>query len=80
MAGAARIAGAWTLGRRLALRPARLSAGGRVIGLGAVAAGELAPAASAATAFGYTNSGGYFTVSTGAGEEMARRIRLTLLT
>src|SRR6202020_794529 len=32
LAGAARIAGAWTLGRRLALRPARLSAGGRVIG------------------------------------------------
>jgi rhamnogalacturonan endolyase len=48
----------------------RAGAGGLVIGLGAVAAGELAPAATAATAataFGYTNSGGYFTVSTGAG-------------
>ena len=68
------------LGRREFLT--RAGAGGIVIGLGAVAAGELAPAASAAvaakaapgspaaaaaTAFGYTNSGGYYTVSTGAG-------------
>jgi hypothetical protein len=45
----------------------RAGAGGLVIGLGAVAAGELAPAALAATAFGYTSSGGYFTVSTGRG-------------
>jgi rhamnogalacturonan endolyase len=68
------------LGRREFLT--RAGAGGIVIGLGAVAAGELAPAASAAvaakaapgspaaaaaTAFGYTSSGGYYTVSTGAG-------------
>jgi rhamnogalacturonan endolyase len=68
------------LGRREFL--ARAGVGGIVIGLGAVAAGELAPAASAAvgavaspaapaaaaaTAFGYTSSGGLYTVSTGAG-------------
>ena len=65
------------LGRREFLT--RAGAGGIVIGLGAGAAGELAPAASAAvanraasnaaaaTAFGYTSSGGYYIVNTGAG-------------
>jgi rhamnogalacturonan endolyase len=44
-------------------------AGGLAACLGVVAAGELrlARPAEAATAFGYTSSGGYFTVSTGAG-------------
>ena len=55
------------LGRREFLT--RTAAGGLVIGLGASAAGAVAAAApaGAATAFGYTNSGGYYTVSTGAG-------------
>jgi rhamnogalacturonan endolyase len=43
--------------------------GGLAALLGGLAAAELtlAPPARAATAFGYTSSGGYFTVSTGAG-------------
>lgn len=46
---------------------ARAGAGGLVVGLGATAAeGILAPAANAAS-FGLTNSGGFYTVSTGAG-------------
>lgn len=46
---------------------ARVGAGGLVAGLGVAAAdGVLAPAARAAS-FGYTNSGGYYTVTTGAG-------------
>jgi rhamnogalacturonan endolyase len=46
---------------------ARTGAGGLVVGLGVAAAdGVLAPAARAAS-FGYTNSGGYYTVTTGAG-------------
>jgi rhamnogalacturonan endolyase len=44
-------------------------AGGLVAALGVIGAGELklAAPARAATAFGYTSSGGYFTVNTGAG-------------
>src|SRR5260370_847057 len=56
------------LGRRQFLT--RTGLGGLVIGLGAVAAGQLASPASpaaAATAFGVTSSGGFYTVSTGAG-------------
>jgi rhamnogalacturonan endolyase len=62
------------LGRREFL--SRAGVGGLVIGLGGVAAGELAPAASAsalapaaaaATPFGFTSSGGFYIVSTGAG-------------
>lgn len=47
----------------------RAGAGAIVLGLGASGAEQLlaAPSAQAATAFGYTSSGGYFTVSTGAG-------------
>jgi rhamnogalacturonan endolyase len=47
----------------------RAGAGALVLGLGAVGADQLlVPArAEAATAFGYTSSGGYYTVSTGAG-------------
>lgn len=43
--------------------------GGLVAGLGVLTAAGLvsAPPASAATSFGYTSSGGYYTVSTGAG-------------
>jgi rhamnogalacturonan endolyase len=52
------------LGRREFLT--RAGVGGLAIGIGAVAVGELAPAASAAS-FGYTSSGGYYTVTTGAG-------------
>jgi rhamnogalacturonan endolyase len=45
----------------------RAGAGGLVIGLGAAAAdGILAPAAKAAS-FGFTSSGGFYTVTTGAG-------------
>jgi rhamnogalacturonan endolyase len=40
--------------------------GGLVAGLGVVMASDITPA-KAATAFGYTSSDGYFTVSTGAG-------------
>ncbi len=45
------------------------AAGTLALGLGASAAEQLAaaPSARAATAFGYTSGGGYFTVSTGAG-------------
>jgi rhamnogalacturonan endolyase len=62
------------LGRREFL--ARAGVGGLVIGLGGVAAGELAsaasasalaPGAAAATPFGFTSSGGFYIVSTGAG-------------
>jgi rhamnogalacturonan endolyase len=55
------------LGRREFLT--RAGVGGLVIGLGGVAAGELASAAPAASAasFGFTSSGGFFTVTTGAG-------------
>jgi rhamnogalacturonan endolyase len=55
------------LGRRQFLT--RAGVGGLVIGLGGVAAGELASAAPAASAasFGFTSSGGFFTVTTGAG-------------
>ncbi len=49
------------LGGRLFLTGA--AAGGVVLGL----AGVTAAPASAATAFGYTSSGGYYTVRTGAG-------------
>ena len=42
------------------------TAGGVVAGLGVLMASDLTPA-KAATAFGYTSSDGYFTVSTGAG-------------
>jgi rhamnogalacturonan endolyase len=42
------------------------ASGGLVVGLGVAAAIDPTPA-KAATAFGYTSSGGYFTVSTGAG-------------
>jgi len=52
------------LGRRQFLT--RAGVGGLALGIGAVAAGELAPAASAA-AFGFTSSGGFYTVTTGAG-------------
>ena len=60
------------LGRRAFLIRAAGAAGAgglAAAGLALPAAGELAlaPAASAATAFGYTSSGGYYTVSTGAG-------------
>ena len=53
------------LGRRRFLT----TAGGLVAGLGVVAASDLTRAtpARAATAFGYTSGGGYFTVNTGAG-------------
>jgi len=51
----------------------RAGAGGLVIGLGAAAAdGILAPAAKAAS-FGFTSSGGFYTVTTGAG--LAFKIR-----
>jgi rhamnogalacturonan endolyase len=55
------------LGRREFLT--RVGAGGLVIGLGGATATGLALAApaAAATAFGYTNSGGLYTISTGAG-------------
>jgi len=55
------------LGRREFLT--RAGVGGLVIGLGGVAAGELASAAPAASAasFGFTSSGGFFTITTGAG-------------
>jgi rhamnogalacturonan endolyase len=55
------------LGRREFLT--RVGAGGLVIGLGGATATGLASAApaAAATAFGYTNSGGLYTISTGAG-------------
>jgi rhamnogalacturonan endolyase len=57
--------GASALGRREFLA----GAGGLAAALGALAAGEsaLAPPARAAAAFGYTVSGGYITVNTGAG-------------
>jgi rhamnogalacturonan endolyase len=45
----------------------RAGVGGLVIGLGAAAAdGIVAPAATAAS-FGFTSSGGFYTVTTGAG-------------
>ena len=54
-----------SLGRRQFL--ARAGAGGLVIGLCVTAAGAaLAPAADAAS-FGFTSSGGFYTVTTGAG-------------
>jgi rhamnogalacturonan endolyase len=52
------------LGRREFLT--RAGVGGAALGIGALAAGELAPPANAA-AFGLTSGGGFFTVSTGAG-------------
>jgi len=52
------------LGRREFLT--RAGVGGLALGIGVVAVGERAPAASAAS-FGYTSSGGYYTVTTGAG-------------
>ena len=57
--------GSRALGRRQFLA----GAGGLAAASFALAVGEstLAPPARAATAFGYTSSGGYFTVSTGAG-------------
>jgi rhamnogalacturonan endolyase len=71
MTRAGKPAGSHPLGRRefLAGAAGAVGAGGLVAGLGVVGAGELAlaPPARAATAFGYTSSGGYFTVSTGAG-------------
>jgi rhamnogalacturonan endolyase len=45
---------------------ARAGAGGLALGIGAAALGQRAPAASAAS-FGYTSSGGYYTVTTGGG-------------
>ena len=57
--------GSRALGRREFLA----GTGGLVAVLGGLAVGEftLTPPAAAAAAFGYTSSGGYFTVSTGAG-------------
>ena len=45
----------------------RTAAGGLALGLGAVAAGTVAAPAARAAAFGYTSSGGYYTVTTGGG-------------
>jgi rhamnogalacturonan endolyase len=45
---------------------ARAGAGGLVIGLGTAATATVAPAANAAS-FGFTSSGGFYTVTTGAG-------------
>ena len=55
--------------RPLGRREFLAGTGGLAALLGGLAFGEftLAPPAGAATAFGYTSSGGYFTVSTGAG-------------
>jgi rhamnogalacturonan endolyase len=55
--------------RALGRREFLAGTGGLAALLGGLAVGEftLAPPAAAATAFGYTSSGGYITVSTGAG-------------